>query len=195
VIISVLDALGFPIGGLYDSDPTLIGTRVGNYRVLGDLPPNLEHIEGTFVLAIGQNTIRQKLAHRLEGHVKWVPALVHPTAMVDPSVQLGVGTVVFAGAIVQPDTVVGDHTIINTAATVDHDGEIGDFVHLAPGVHLAGGVQVGTGAFLGIGASVIPTLRLGEWSTVGAGGVVVRDLPSRVTAVGVPARIISTQHL
>ena len=42
--------------------------------------------------------------------------------------------------------------------------------HLAPGVHLAGSV------------------RIGRWTTLGAGAVAIRDLADGAVAVGVPAR-------
>jgi len=71
---------------------------------------------------------------------------------------------------------------------VDHECEIGAFVHLAPGVALAGRVRVGEGAFLGIGARVIPGRGIGAWAVVGAGAVVLDDVPDGVTVAGVPAR-------
>jgi acetyltransferase-like isoleucine patch superfamily enzyme len=60
--------------------------------------------------------------------------------------------------------------------------------HFAPGAQLAGNVYVEQGALLGIGACVIPGRRIGAWSVVGAGGVVIDDIPPYVTATGVPAR-------
>jgi len=84
--------------------------------------------------------------------------------------------------------VLGRHVIVNTGATIDHDCIVGDFAHIGPGVHLAGMVKVGAGAFLGIGSVVLPGLAIGEWSMVGAGAVVIRDVPDRVTAYGVPAK-------
>lgn len=42
---------------------------------------------------------------------------------------------------------------------------------------------------LGVGSAVISCVRIGKWSTVGAGAAVVRDVPSYVVAVGVPAGI------
>ena len=57
-----------------------------------------------------------------------------------------------------------------------------------PGVHLGGSVQVDEGAFLGIGSSAIPGRKVGAWTTVGAGTVVVRDLSEGVVAYGVPAK-------
>jgi len=46
---------------------------------------------------------------------------------------------------------------------------------------------------VGTGASVIPGRSIGARTTVGAGAVVVDDLPADVVAVGVPARV--TRHL
>ncbi len=36
---------------------------------------------------------------------------------------------------------------------------------------------------------MVPSVRVGQWTTVGAGAAVVRDLPSGVIATGVPARV------
>ncbi len=89
-------------------------------------------------------------------------------------------------------TVVGQHAIINTGCTIDHDCMIGNYAHISPGVNLAGGVAVGEGTHLGISSCVIPRCSIGDWSVVGAGAAVVRDIPSRCVAVGVPAKPIRT---
>jgi acetyltransferase-like isoleucine patch superfamily enzyme len=49
---------------------------------------------------------------------------------------------------------------------------------------------VGEGTHIGAGAVVIPSIRIGKWCTIGAGTVVIRDIPDYATAVGNPARII-----
>ena len=59
---------------------------------------------------------------------------------------------------------------------------------LAPGVRLAGNVALGDGAFLGIGVVAIPGVRVGAWTTAGAGAAIVHDLPDAIVAIGVPAR-------
>ena len=51
-----------------------------------------------------------------------------------------------------------------------------------------GSVHVGEGAFLGIGSVVSPGVRIGRWTTLGAGAVVIRDLADGAVTVGVPAR-------
>jgi acetyltransferase-like isoleucine patch superfamily enzyme len=50
-------------------------------------------------------------------------------------------------------------------------------------------VSVGRGAWIGIGATVRDRITIGEASIVGAGAVVVRDVPVGVVAHGVPASV------
>jgi acetyltransferase-like isoleucine patch superfamily enzyme len=47
-------------------------------------------------------------------------------------------------------------------------------------------------AFIGTGAIILPRLHIGAGATVGAGAVVTRDVPSRATVVGNPARLLSS---
>ena len=115
---------------------------------------------------------------------------VHPTAVVANDVQVSPGTVVAAGAIINPATQIGQNAIINTGASVDHECVIEEGVHICPGVHLAGKVTVGRATWVGIGATVTDHIRIGAGSIIGAGAVVVNDIPDGVIAYGVPAKVI-----
>ncbi len=86
------------------------------------------------------------------------------------------------------DVVVGKHVHINLDCTVGHDARISDYSTLYPGVHVSGCATVGQEAELGTGSQIIQGKRVGEGTILGAGSVVVRDLPEWCTAVGVPAR-------
>ena len=189
VVISTLMSAGFQIKRILDDNPDKWGSRIFDIDVTGPFsridPGSTEHA----VIAIGDNKTRKRIAEKLQ-HVRWVTAVIHPDAYVHPSVRLGRGTVVFAKAAVQPDTVIGDHCVVNTGGTIDHDCRIGNYVHIAPGVNLAGEVCLGEGVFCGIGGKAITGITVGRWSTVGAGGVVINDLPEYSLAVGIPARVI-----
>jgi sugar O-acyltransferase (sialic acid O-acetyltransferase NeuD family) len=186
VVISTLSACGFRVGDVYDDDESLIGTSVLGVPIVGTIKGLPAEFSGPALIAVGSNKVRCDLAKRFP-HCEWVSA-VHPRACVHESVALGAGSVVFAGAVIQPRARVGDHVIVNTGATVDHDCRLGDFAHLAPGCHLAGEVTLGPGVFMGIGSAAVQRRRIGEWTTVGAGGVVIDDLPAGITAIGVPAQ-------
>lgn len=185
VVISTLQAAGHTVVAAYADDEARWGCEILGVPVRGPLAAAGEAGVASGVIAIGCNETRKKVARVV--NLRWL-TVVHPAAWVAPDAQLGEGTVVLAGAIVQPGCVVGRHVIINTAATIDHDCVIKDCAHIAPGVHLAGNVRVGEGAFLGIGCTAIPSRKIGAWTIVGAGAVVVRDLGDGVIAYGVPAR-------
>lgn len=187
VVLATLQAAGIPVAGLLDDAEERQGATYLGVAVIGDLRHLASHA-GPAVLGIGSNAVRRRVARQYP-HVEW-RSVVHPQAVVHPSVQVGAGAVVFAGAIVQPSAVIGPHAIVNTGATVDHDCTLGAFVHVAPGVHLSGAVTLGEGAMVGVGGCALPGVSVGAWAVVGAGGVVVRDLPPNVTAVGAPARTI-----
>ena len=75
---------------------------------------------------------------------------------------------------------------------------IGDNVSILQGVTLGGTgradedrhPKIGNGVLIGAGAKVIGNIRIGECARIGAGSVVVKDVPARVTVVGVPARVV-----
>lgn len=186
VVVSLLQACGLAVDVVLDDAPSRWGETLLGIPVAGPTELFLGRDEPRAILAIGGNVRRLSLARRFS-RVHW-ETVVHPRAWVHESVRIGPGTVVFAGAILQPGSEIGAHCIVNTGAVADHDCRIGDGVHLAPGTCLAGGVTLGKGVFFGVRSAAIPGVSVGDWTIVGAGGVVVRDLPERVVAVGVPAR-------
>lgn len=143
------------------------------------------------IVSIGSNSVRKLIAERLcsaDAVVEFSTA-IHPSAIVSSSAQIGEGSVVMAGAVINADVIIGKHCIINTGATVDHDCVIEDYCHIAPGAHISGGTQVGEGTWIGVGASVIQCLHIGYNCMIGAGSVVVCDIPDGVTAYGNPCKI------
>ena len=187
VVIATLRAAGFTVAAVYDDDIRKIGRSVGDVPIVGPIDQIKPGTAGGFVVAIGSNSIRRQVATRLP-FVDWLVA-IHPRAFVHESVSLGEGTLVFAGAVIQPDTRLGPHSIVNTSASIDHDCSVGAFSHLAPGCHLAGGVTLGDGVLMGIGSAALPGVHIGEWSTIGAGGVVIKSVPANCVAVGYPAEV------
>jgi sugar O-acyltransferase (sialic acid O-acetyltransferase NeuD family) len=180
--------LDYEVAAVFDDDDDKCGLEILGIRVEGPIDDVRAFPRRPTVIAVGNNRTRAAIADRLD--LDWL-TVVHPKAHVDPTATLGAGTMVFAGAVVQADTYIGSHVIINTSASIDHDCHIDDFVHIAPGARFSGGVEIGQGTLMGIGSIVIPERSIGSWATVGAGAVVTKNLPDKVTAVGVPARVVA----
>lgn len=104
---------------------------------------------------------------------------------------------------------VGRDVSIEDGCIIDPDHcwhiTIGDEVTLAPNVHILAHdastkrhlgytriakVRIGNRVFIGAGSIIMPGVTIGDDVIIGAGSVVTRDIPSRVVAVGVPARVI-----
>lgn len=191
VVLEVLRAAGtHRVIGFLDADETLAGSNVLGVPVLGH-PQHLLKVRGKAkgaIVAVGDNRARVSYAaHLAEAGLELVSA-VHPRAVVMASAKVGRNVVVAAGAVVGTEAILEDSVIINTSAVVDHECVVGEGAHVAPGAVLAGRVRVGAGAFIGLGSRVIQCLTVGEGAVVGAGAVVLRDIASNVTVVGVPAK-------
>lgn len=141
-----------------------------------------------FVLAIGNNEIREKISKKYL--VKYA-VVIHPKAIISKNVQIKEGTVIMAGVIINSDAQIGKHCIVNTGAIIEHDNKIEDYTHISPGAILAGNVKVNKKSWIGAGATIIQGITIGESSIVGAGAVVVKDIPELCIAVGVPAKPIN----
>jgi acetyltransferase EpsM len=116
--------------------------------------------------------------------------VIHPSAVVSPSAQLGTGCIIGPATVVAAEARLGSHVILNRGALVGHHATVGDFATISPGANIAGSAKVGAEAFVGMGALVLDQLSVGAGSIVGAGAVVTRDVPDHVQVLGVPARIV-----
>jgi len=112
---------------------------------------------------------------------------IHPSAIIDQSVALGDGIIVFAGAVVDHGVIIEDNVVLNTGAVVGHDSRIGPHTFVSPGAALAGFVIVERCAMVGLGSRVIERRRVGEGAKVAAGAVVIDDVPAFALVAGVPA--------
>ncbi|PFP29497.1 acetyltransferase [Bacillus sp. AFS073361] len=142
-----------------------------------------------FVIAIGDNKIRQSIVQRLNLSDENYVTVIHESAVISPSAMIDNGTVVMPHAVINADTRIGVHSIINTGTVIEHDCNIGDFSHVCPGTTVTGTVQIGEGGYIGAGATIIPNVKIGDWAIIGAGATVIMDIPAHCTAVGIPAKV------
>lgn len=156
-----------------------------------EIPARAAQLGADVIVAIGDNRTRQSVQQFLQAARVPLAVVAHPSSVVAASASLGAGAVLLARTVVGVDALIGEGAIINTGAQVDHDCQIGAFCHLSPAVALGGEVVVGEGTHLAVGVRSRNRIRIGAWSVVGVGAAVVKDIPDRVVAYGVPARVVA----
>ena len=180
--------------GFVDDDPSLWGKVLSGLPILGPIEGIVDlDIDGVIV-AIGGNKARKRVYEWAQSKEYDLTNAVHPTAVIADDVSIGEGVAIFANVVINPGSSIGNNVILNTGCTVDHDCSIGHHAHVGPGAHLAGGVEIAEGTFVGVGTSIIPYRKIGRWSIVGAGSVVVEDVPDQVTVTGLPAKKVVKGH-
>jgi sugar O-acyltransferase (sialic acid O-acetyltransferase NeuD family) len=189
----------YRIAGVVDTFKP-VGYSCFGHPVLGDelqLPEIVRQneIDGAIV-AIGDNWVRHRIVNRIRSVLPDLPfvTVIHPSAQIAYSARVGHGSVVLPGAIVCANASIGDFSIVNTKASLDHDGAMGDFSSFAPAVTTGGRVTIKPFAAVMLGANVSDSIVIGEHSVIGAGSLVLRDVPDFVVAYGVPAKVIRNRQ-
>ena len=101
---------------------------------------------------------------------------IHPAAKIGKRLFIDHGT----GVVIGETSVIGDDCTIYQGATLGGTGKETGKRH----------PTVGNGVMIGSGAKVLGPVKIGDHSKIAAGAVVLKDIPERCTAVGIPARIV-----
>jgi serine O-acetyltransferase len=101
---------------------------------------------------------------------------------INPACRIGKGIMLdhATGFVAGETAVIGDNVSILQGVTLGGTGKADEDRH----------PKIGNGVLIGAGAIILGNIRIGECARIGAGSVVVKDVPPRVTVVGVPARIV-----
>jgi sugar O-acyltransferase (sialic acid O-acetyltransferase NeuD family) len=149
-----------------------------------------QQAEGKYwIIGIGDNNNRKKIAERLKGSNFILINTGNTGTYVAADIEIGIGVVIAPGSVIQNNVSLGNHVIINTSASVDHDCVIGDYCHIAPNSTLCGAVKIGQCTIIGAGSVILPGIEIGENCIIGAGSVVTKNIPSNSKAYGNPAKI------
>jgi len=197
VVRPIVEHYGARVAAVVDDTPGL-PAPFGDVPLLEGWEGLLQWLDGRdcsqigFSVTIGNPHGRARL--RIAGKLKdigLVPVTaVHPTAWIAENASIGIGCQILAGATICAEARLAEHCIINTQASVDHESVLEDGVEIAPGAVLCGLVTVRRFAWVCTGATVVPRRTIGEDAIVGAGSVVVKDVPAGQMVFGVPAEYV-----
>lgn len=177
--------------GFIDKD-TSQGT-VNGLPILGNDEWAFANLPGTvqFFCAIGESKRRMELSEAFKNRGLRSATLIHSRANALESVAIGEGAFILAGATLTTGFILGKGCLINLNTSIGHDVFLGDYVTIHPGACLNGGVKVKECAEIGSNAVILPNIKIGKNSIIGAGAVVTKDVPDDEVWIGIPARKMS----
>jgi UDP-2-acetamido-3-amino-2,3-dideoxy-glucuronate N-acetyltransferase len=185
------------------------GCQILDYAVVGKQPTlsprSTAKREELPPLELGAGTIVSTGAVVFAGTTVGARVVVGDQACVRERCTIGDDVVIGRGSLVENDTSVGALTKIQAHAYITAYSLLEENVFIAPCVittndnfmgrtekrhELVKGPTIRRGARVGGGAVLLPGIEVGEEAFVGAGAVVLRDVPARAVMVGSPARQI-----
>lgn len=145
----------YEVIGFVDTSMEIGKIVTGNFKVVETQNniANLKSIAEYYIVAIGNNEVRAKIAVETGSFLK--PAIViHPSAIIGSDVTIGEGTVVLANAVINASSSIGKNSIINTGDIIDHDCTIGNNVRLSIGTLVGSNSEIGDGYSSAIGEKI-----------------------------------------
>jgi len=178
--------------GFMDDADDIQGAEINGYKVLGKTGDIRQFPDAYFVCAVASSRIREKIIANMNSvnpNVKF-GTVIDPSVEISDLITIGEGTIICAHTIITVNIAIGNHVIINLDCTIGHDAILQDFVTLYPSVNVSGTTNIGHAVELGTGMQIIQGKSVGDYCIIGAGAVVVKDIPANCTAVGCPAKPI-----
>lgn len=196
VYLAYLQESGAEIIGFLDDNKSLQGRLIRNIPVLGgtELLPSLRktyQVEAVYC-PIGNNKQRVSFLEEARALGYKTPNYIHPSVIMASNICISnLGVYILAGTSIMPYVKIDDFVMISVGARISHHSTLEKGTFVSTGVNLGASLVAKRYAYMGIGSTIMTGVReLGTNCLIGAGAVVIKDVPDNAVMAGVPARIL-----
>lgn len=184
----------YELVGFVDDDTSKHGKIVNGYRVLGNVD-YLKTVENRNTISvfvpIGNNDVRCRILNFCRYLGFNTPGFIHKSCTIHNTVKMGQSVYILPSTSIMPFTQLEDNVMISMGVNIAHHSLICNSSFVSQGANIGASLKIGAQSFIGIASTIMTGIsEIGENVTVGAGAVVIRDVPSKVIVAGVPAKII-----
>jgi len=182
----------YNILGITEKDTKFHGNEIWGYPILGG-DDILEKKVFRNVLIVNNvykdQNARMVVSKKLERYEYQFCNLIHPSSRVG-NLKIGLGNTIFDGVIIQSGSEIGNYNILHSASVIGHETIVGDNCLISVGVSVGSRNVIGDYCFFGIASCSYPGLKICDFTFIGGGAVVSRDVSEQCTLFGNPARVI-----
>ena len=152
-------------------------------RFLGSIKEHQVRKNVSYLMGIANLAYRKSIIQKFNNEGASFIGLIHPTAIISPSSEIGEGTVVSHNASVGAKVKIGKFNMLNSRCTIGHDTIIGDFNFISPQVAISGNTTIGDENLIGTNACTIPRMTIGNKNKIAAGMVIYKPVSNGETVM------------
>ena len=184
---AILAGAPFRIKGFLDDRSDILDGYQYENPILGTIENYLPEDGDRFICAIGDPALKRHYCSLLEAKEAKFATLIHPTAQIGRDVVIGEGSIIAPFTQLSCDIQIGKHVTLGTFSGSAHDTRIGNWCQISGHCGINGNAVLEDGVFLGSHVCILPEAKVGAWSYVGAGSVVLRRVAPHTKVFGNPA--------
>lgn len=195
VYLEYLQKSDIDIVGFVDDNENLQGKTIKGVNIIGKIA-DLDIIKSKYRVdavycPIGNNNLRIKFLEYAKKIGYQTPSYIHPSVIIADSVEIGNCVYILPGTHIMPYTKIEDYVMISMGVNIAHHNLLSKGTFLSTGVNFGAGIIAKEKTYIGIGSTIMTGIHeLGENCLIGAGAVVIKDVPDNAIVAGVPAKII-----
>jgi len=179
------------VKGFLDDKSDALDSTPGYPPILSSVEDYEIQEDDVFICALGNPVWRKKYVEKILSKGGHFVNIIDKTATIGPNVKMGTGCIIKRYVGLSCDVSVGDYVFIQAYTAVGHDAKIGNYCHLNTNSFMGGYAELADGVVMQTHAILLPHKKAGEWSTIGAGSVAIRNVKAGTTVMGVPAKLIT----
>lgn len=185
----------YDIVGFIDDNDDLLASTIGGIRVLGNVKYSFDFLaenpQVSIFVPLGDNILREKLLLDYFSKGYQTPTYIHPEVTIHENVEIGLGVYILPGTNIMPYTIIEDFVMISMGVNIAHHNIISQGCFFSQGVNIGASVKIEQRAYFGIGSTLMTGVKnVGKDCLIGAGSVIIRDVPSNAVVVGNPGKIL-----
>lgn len=178
------------IKGFVDDNLNALDGFESDFKILSRIKTYDIQENDFFALALALPEVKKNVVEILKSKGAKFASIIHPTSIIGDFCLLGDGLIVTPNAKVSPNVSIGNFVTL-LGSGIGHDAKIGDYCTITGNCSINGNVVLEEGVFIGSNSCIAPRKKIGAWSFVGMGSIVISNVRQSTKVMGNPAKRIN----